>query len=246
MPYKPFMNRPTREVSESAKGKLGRPKAPPKPKPKRGRPASTALTDNQLAAQQAIEAHVLRQGTAPTYEWLGRELGVTRATAQAAVKELERKGWVKRGGVRQSLAVTRWLADRDRGEHPETVAVRLLGRIAAGQPIEVVEGNDRVMELPNLVAPGAGFYYLRLVGTSMVDDHILDGDLVLAKRQDQIDHDGQIAVVLVKGRDATLKRVYREGAKVRLQPASAEHQPRWERAEDVVIQGRVVSIIRMC
>jgi repressor LexA len=246
MPYKPLSERPSRSVSERAKARLGRPPTPPEPKRPRGRPPSRALTDRQLEAQRAIELHVLTNGTGPTYVWLGERMGVTRATAQSYVSELERKGWVKRGGGKQSLAVTRWLADQDRGERPETVTVRLLGRIAAGQPIEVVEESDRVIELPNLVAPGEGFYYLRVHGTSMVDDHILDGDLVLAKRQDQIDYDGQIAVVLVKGREATLKRVYREGSRVRLQPASAEHEPRWERADDVVVQGRVVSIIRLC
>ena len=118
----------------------------------------------------------------------------------------------------------------------------LLGRIAAGAPVEAIAGQD-TLNFSDFTAD-AGTYALQVRGDSMIEDHICDGDYVLIHRTAQA-RDGEIVVALVDGMETTLKRFYREsGDRVRLQPANASMRPILKPSESVSIQGKVLAVLR--
>jgi len=118
----------------------------------------------------------------------------------------------------------------------------LVGRIAAGRPLEAVEERE-TLSLSDF-ARGKNSFVLQVKGSSMIEDHIMDGDFVVCE-QTQVANPGEIVVALVNNDEATLKRFYREGAgKIRLQPANSEMSPIVVAANDVKIQGRVIGVLR--
>jgi repressor LexA len=118
----------------------------------------------------------------------------------------------------------------------------LVGRIAAGRPLEAVEERE-TLSLGDF-AHGGNSFALQVKGTSMIEDHIMDGDFVVCE-QTQVANPGDIVVALINGEEATLKRFYREGTgKVRLQPANSEIAPIVVPANEVKIQGRVIGVLR--
>ena len=117
----------------------------------------------------------------------------------------------------------------------------LLGRIAAGRPLEAVE-NPESISLADFTR-SRDVYVLQVKGESMQDEAILDGDYVLVEKAETA-RDGEIVVALVDGSDATLKRIYREGASTRLQPSNATMQPIIVPAQSVQVQGRVIGVLR--
>jgi repressor LexA len=117
----------------------------------------------------------------------------------------------------------------------------LLGRIAAGHPLEAVE-NPESISLADFTR-SKEVYVLQVKGESMQDEHIMDGDYVLVEKADTA-RDGEIVVALVDGTDATLKRIYREGETTRLQPSNAAMNPILLPASSVQVQGRVIGVLR--
>jgi repressor LexA len=120
------------------------------------------------------------------------------------------------------------------------VVVPLLGTIAAGRPLEALERSDEYVPIPASLARGAA-YVLRVAGSSMIEDAILDGDLVVVQPCERVEN-GQAAVVLLPDGTATLKRVHLEKDCVRLQPANSTMQPIF--VDSVRVRGRVVGLIR--
>jgi len=146
----------------------------------------------------------------------------------------------------------------DNGEHRPTVTpvaalmpaqvlgnmeFPLLGRIAAGQPVEAIP-NAETFSFGDFTGGRGNLFVLRVKGDSMIDDHICNGDYILVEGAQTADN-GDIVVALIEGTDATLKRFFRErDGKVRLQPANAQMDPIMVSARDVRIQGRVVGVLR--
>jgi repressor LexA len=119
----------------------------------------------------------------------------------------------------------------------------LLGRIAAGQPVEAIS-NPETFSLRDLSTGKDNIFVLRVKGDSMIDDHICDGDYILVEGGNTA-QTGEIVVALIEGTDATLKRFFREASgKVRLQPANAQMEPIVLPAREVKIQGRVIGVLR--
>ena len=119
----------------------------------------------------------------------------------------------------------------------------LLGRIAAGQPVEAIP-NAETFSFGDFTRGRGSLFVLRVKGDSMVDDHICNGDYILVEGA-QTAENGDIVVALIEGTDATLKRFFREAnGKVRLQPANAQMDPIVVPAREVKIQGRVVGVLR--
>jgi len=119
----------------------------------------------------------------------------------------------------------------------------LLGRIAAGQPVEAI-ADPETLSLGDIAGGKSNIYVLRVKGDSMIDDHICDGDYILVEGT-QTAENGEIVVALTGGTDATLKRFFREsGGKVRLQPANAQMEPILVPAREVKIQGKVIGVLR--
>jgi repressor LexA len=119
----------------------------------------------------------------------------------------------------------------------------LLGRIAAGQPVEAVP-NAETFSFGDFTAGRGSLFVLRVKGDSMIDDHICNGDYILVEGT-QTAENGEIVVALIEGTDATLKRFFRApNGKIRLQPANAQMDPIVVPAREVNIQGRVVGVLR--
>lgn len=117
----------------------------------------------------------------------------------------------------------------------------MLGRIAAGLPVEAIENRESLSL--NEIVDNKAVFALEVRGESMRDDHIMHGDYVLVEKA-QTARQGEIVVALVDGTETTLKRFYQEGSVVRLQPANAEMEPIYVPASRVAIQGRVLAIVR--
>jgi repressor LexA len=209
-----------------------------------------ALTRRQKQVYDFISNFVDRHGYSPSYEEIAEGLGLSSlATVHKHISNLEDKQLLRRdynrsrsidllkprGLMKQSLAVAAAAAAEN------NMSLPLLGRIAAGQPLEAVE-NPESISLSDFTR-SKEVYVLQVKGESMQDEHILDGDYVLVEKANSA-RDGEIVVALVGGSDATLKRIYVEGNKVRLQPSNAAMKPIIVPAASVQVQGRVIGVLR--
>jgi repressor LexA len=167
------------------------------------------------------------------------------ATVHKHILALESKQYLKRGfNQSRSLEIAPKYYDEQRRHSgaPEPMEIPLLGRIAAGVPVEAVAGNETISFADFVGDPNT--YALQVRGESMVDDHICDGDYVLVERAVDA-RDGEIVVALVDGMETTLKRFFREpGDRVRLQPANAAMQPIYVNGSQLAIQGKVLAVLR--
>jgi repressor LexA len=124
----------------------------------------------------------------------------------------------------------------------DVIELPLHGRIAAGAPIEALEGQSTLPVPAALLGPGE-HYALEVSGDSMVEAGIFDGDFALVKRTDSA-RDGEIVVALVRGEEATLKYLRKEGGQVRLDPANAAYDPQYYRPDEVQVQGKLAGLLR--
>jgi len=203
------------------------------------------LTKRQKQVLDFLVGFQDKHGYAPSFEEMARALKLTSlATVHKHISTLERKGFIRRGYNQSRSIEVMQLPKPVREQVIERHATELplLGRIAAGRPLEAVEEKE-TFSLGEF-ARGGNRFVLQVKGNSMVDDHIMDGDFIVVE-QTQVANAGEIVVALVGGDDATLKRFYRESSgKIRLQPANSEMQPIIVAAQDVKIQGRVVGVLR--
>src|SRR5436309_3943233 len=203
-----------------------------------------AITRRQRQVYDLISRFVAEKGYSPSFEEIAKGLGLSSlATVHKHVSNLQKKGLLTRdynrsrsidllppkGKLKQSMAVN------------TAMVLPLLGRIAAGRPIEAVADNETI-SLADFVRSKEAFV-LEVRGDSMQDEAILDGDYVMVEKT-KIAHNGDIIVALVSGSDATLKRFYRDGDRIRLQPSNAKMKPIIVPAADVQIQGRVIGVLR--
>ena len=196
------------------------------------------LTRRQAEVLEFARDFDRRTGYSPTLEEIGEALGVNRVTAFEHVRALEEKGWIRtRKHCSRSIEI---LPDEDAVES----GIPVLGRIAAGAPIEALEDPES-LALSDLVPPGTKCFFLRVVGDSMIEDHIQDGDFVLVESRAHA-RPGETVVALLDGAEATLKRFYRQGTDVRLEPRNSSLQPIVVPAQRVEIQGIVVGVVRRC
>jgi repressor LexA len=191
-----------------------------------------------------IAGFLEKEGYCPSYEEIARGLDLASlATVHKHISVLEAKSYLKRGfNQSRSLELAPKYMQEQRRAKPVTLEIPLLGRIAAGLPVESVE-NRETLNFADFAGDGNTFA-LQVRGQSMIDDHICDGDMILLERVSQA-RDGDIVVALVSGNETTLKRFYREGSDmVRLQPANAALKPIMVPARDVQIQGRLLAVLR--
>jgi repressor LexA len=203
-----------------------------------------ALTRRQRQVLDFLAHFMDEHGYCPSYEEIARGLELASlATVHKHISVLETKGYLKRGfNQSRSLELAPKFLQEQRRSRTTTLEIPLLGRIAAGSPVESVEQKE-VLNLADFAGRGNTFA-LQVRGDSMIDDHICDGDVILLERVAEA-HDGEIVVALVGGSDSTLKRFYRESADtVRLQPANAALKPILEPAHNVEIQGRLLAVLR--
>lgn len=195
-----------------------------------------ALTRRQRQIVDFLRAYGAEHGMSPTLEEIASHFGVNKVTVFGHVAELERKGLLRR----TAPGVSRGLQLLAHGSGSPPGALPILGRIAAGAPIEAIEDPD-VLDLNDLIPDGREVYALRVQGESMIEDGIRDGDLVLVERRNHA-RDGETVVAVLPDGEATLKRLYREGDGYRLQPANAALKPL--HVHDLEIRGVVLGVVR--
>jgi repressor LexA len=202
-----------------------------------------ALTKRQKQVLDFIAQFLDDNGYCPSFDEIARGLNLASlATVHKHISVLESKNYLKRGfNQSRSLELAPKYLQEIRRTRPAAMEIPLLGRIAAGAPVEAVEQKE-MLNFADFAGNGNTFA-LEVRGNSMIDDHICDGDLILLQRDVEA-HDGDIVVALVAGSEATLKRFYREGDRVRLQPANAALKPIFVPAKDVQIQGRLLAVLR--
>jgi repressor LexA len=202
------------------------------------------LTRRQRQILDFYRDYSQRHGISPTLEEVAVNFGVNKVTIFGHVAELERKGVLSRAarGISRGLQLVDSSAEaEDTGAGSGSATrVLVLGNIAAGRPIETVEHPEE-LDLGDLLPRDRDVYALRVRGDSMIDDGVHDGDIVLVERRDQA-RDGEMVVAVLPDEQATLKRIYRDGARWRLQPSHPTLAPIY--SDDVEVRGRVIGVVR--
>ena len=201
-------------------------------------------TQRQKEILDYITRFLERHGYVPSYAQIARQFGVkSRATIAKHIAALERRGLIVREHEDGSFALNVKVED---SSSESLVEVRLLGHIAAGAPLEVVEDEERIPVprfLLGRVKPDR-VYALKVKGDSMIDEHICDGDIALIENRTDA-RDGEIVVaLLIEENQATLKRMYRRGLNIELQPANSQLQPFTVPAHQVRVQGIFRGLLR--
>lgn len=203
-----------------------------------------ALTKRQKEFLEFLSGFLEKRGYSPSYEEIAEGLSLASlATVHKHILALESKHYLKRGfNQSRSLELAPKYYDEQRQHRPPSLEIPLLGRIAAGAPVEAMAGQESLSFSD--FGGDSGTYALQVRGESMIEDHICDGDYVLVQRTDGA-RDGDIVVALVDGLETTLKRFYPEpGERVRLQPANATMAPIYVSRAALQIQGKVLAVLR--
>ena len=206
-----------------------------------------ALTRRQKEVMDFLAGFIKKNGYSPSYEELAAGLSVASlATVHKHIQALEAKHYLRRNyNHSRSLEIgQRYLSEEMARREPSNgrESVPLLGRIAAGSPVEAIQ-NPETLHFSDFVGDESTFA-LQVRGESMIDDHICSGDFVLVERTSSV-RNGDIVVALVDGNDATLKRYYAEAdGRVRLQPANAAMAPIYVSPDSLEVQGRVLAVMR--
>src|SRR6185312_4576850 len=198
-----------------------------------------AITRRQKEVIDFLSTFTTKNGYSPSYEEIAAGLGLSSlATVHKHVTNLQNKGMLQRAHNRsRSIDVIPQRA----GKKPVYDRLPLLGRIAAGKPVEAIESAESI-SLGDIIG-NREVFALEVRGDSMRDEHIVSGDYVLVERT-RVAREGEIVVALIDGSDATLKRFYREGNMIRLQPSNTEMAPIYAQATNVSIQGKVLGVLR--
>ena len=204
-----------------------------------------ALTKRQKDFLNFLSSFLAEKGYSPSYDEIATGMNLASlATVHKHIQALEAKQYLKRGfNQSRSLEISpRYYDEQRKHSTAASQEIPLLGRIAAGTPVEALAGNETLSFADFADDPNT--YALKVRGESMIDDHICDGDFVLVERAAEA-RDGEIVVALVNGTESTLKRFYREpDGWARLQPANSAMQPIRVRQESLQIQGKVLAVLR--
>ena len=189
------------------------------------------LTKRQREIYEYLKEHIRSKGYAPSIAEIGKQFQLrSPATVHKHLVHLQQKGLIrKQHNLSRAIEVV---------GKPE---YSLLGYIAAGEPIEVLDHREVIALLPD--AGDKDIFVLRVKGNSMIEDHIQDGDYVIVERRN-VAENGETVVALIDNDRATLKRFYREKGRVRLQPAHPDMKPIIVREGDFAIQGVVIGVLR--
>ncbi|WP_086607622.1 transcriptional repressor LexA [Erythrobacter donghaensis] len=225
------------------------------------------LTAKQHELIRFIQQRLEETGISPSFEEMKEALDLkSKSGVHRLISALEERGFLRRLPNRaRALEVIREPGDTTpaRAAPPsdnvvpmvppaqrvsqavaanDVVELPLHGRIAAGAPIEALEGQSTLPVPAALLGPGE-HYALEVSGDSMIEAGIFDGDFALVRRTNTA-RDGEIVVALVRGEEATLKYLRREGGKVRLDPANATYDPQFYRPDEVEVQGKLAGLLR--
>jgi repressor LexA len=192
------------------------------------------INDKESAILSFIKDQISENGYPPSIREICKKFGFSSPRAgQKYLESLEEQGLILRIKERHSRGI----------KIPgmtQTVTLPFLGYIAAGAPIDVMETREEI-EVPRQLMSRKPCYVLQVRGNSMIEDHILNGDFIVVEKAETA-NDGEVIVALVNGTSATLKRIYKEKDRVRLEPANSTMKPIY--VKDVAVQGKVKGLFR--
>lgn len=199
----------------------------------------TELTEKEMQIYQFVKNCIERDGYAPAVRDICRALGIrSTSTVHNYLHRLDAKGALQMSS-RKSRALRIETDISDSGE--QTRRVPILGRVTAGIPILAVENYDGYVDFPTVMSRGrANLFALRVMGESMIEAGILDGDIVIVESMHHAD-DGDIVVAMIED-EATVKRFYRDNGRIRLQPENSAMKPIY--ATEVTVLGKVIANFR--
>jgi repressor LexA len=212
------------------------------------------LTAKQRELLLFIDKSLKGSGISPSFDEMREALELkSKSGVHRLISALEERGFIRRLPNRARALEVLKLPEMQSGSVVElrptapapandTVEIPLHGRIAAGTPIEALQGTECFPVPAALLGPGEHFA-LEVSGDSMVEEGILDGDFALIRKADTA-HDGEIVVALIDHEEATLKTYRREGRMIRLDPANSRYEPQRYDEDRVTIQGRLAGLIR--
>ncbi len=212
------------------------------------------LTRKQHELLTYIRDQLAETGVSPSFEEMKDALDLkSKSGVHRLISALEERGFIRRLPNRaRALEVTRMpdmqgAASMGSGlpkpaNSNDMIELQLHGRIAAGTPIEALQGTETLPVPAALLGPGE-HYALQVAGDSMVEEGILDGDFALIRKTDTA-RDGEIVVALVDNAEATLKTFRREGSMIRLDPANRRYDAQRYRPDQVQVQGRLAGLLR--
>jgi repressor LexA len=218
-------------------------------KMQRHKKSQTDITPRQLQILRAIATFADKHCYLPTIAELAGRLNISRSTAFEHIAELRRKGLLCESPLKARSSKPTQEAQRllkQTGTHSQqqellqAQGIPLLGKIAAGKPVEAFE-NRETLSLPDCFGGGDDVFALEVSGDSMIEEDIRDGDYVICKKANTA-RNGQIVVALTDDENTTLKKFYREDARVRLQPANKDYEPIY--TDDCRIQAVAVGLLR--
>ncbi len=213
------------------------------------------LTRKQHELLLYIDARLSETGISPSFEEMKEALDLkSKSGVHRLISALVERGFIRRLPNRaralevvkipemKGAAAGKAPVVPPRAANDDVLDIPLHGRIAAGTPIEALQGTDTLPVPAALLGPGE-HYALEVAGDSMVEEGILDGDYALIRRQETA-RDGEIVVALINNEEATLKTYRREGQMIRLDPANRQYDPQRYREDQIQIQGRLAGLLR--
>lgn len=206
-----------------------------------------SLSDRQQRILEFIKMFSERSGYPPTIREIGEAVGISSTSVvNYNLNVLQREGLIFRDKtVSRGIRLAESESPRRASLH--TIAVPLLGHIAAGQPIDSPDSAytpEDTVDVPVDLVPDSNVFALKVKGTSMIDALINDGDTVIMKPVVSANNGDMVAVWLIDREETTLKRFYNEGARVRLQPENSTMEPIYVDPKVVRVQGKVVAVVR--
>lgn len=199
-----------------------------------------ALTKRQREMLDFIEGFVRFRGYSPSFEEIAENFGYrSLATVHEHLSNLQAKGYITKN-YNESRSIELIEADLQIA----AIELPLRGTVAAGHPIEAIEEQETIAVPEDMIAGSTSEHYvLRVRGRSMIDEQIRDGDFVIVQSRHTA-HNGEMVIALIDGENATMKKYYHEGARVRLQPANPTLEAMYFDEDRVTIQGVVIGVIR--
>ena len=201
------------------------------------------LTARQQEIYDFIARVIRNQGYPPTIREIMEAFGIASTNGvRTTLSALEKKGYIRRTAMlSRSIELTDY---QDASLSGDVREVPVIGRVAAGEPILAIENIERTLAVDSGFVPRGDVFALKVEGDSMRDAGIFDGDFVLARHQESA-HQGEIVVAVI-GEEATVKRYYREGSRVKLMPENEAYQPIvvGESHDSFRIAGKIVGLMR--
>ena len=209
------------------------------------------LTRKQKELLDYLTAHAEKSEVSPSFDEMRDALGLaSKSGIHRLVSGLEERGYIRRLATRARAIeilkpVTSAAADLGRSvtSAADVVSLPLLGKIAAGTPIEALRDPSNQLDVPASMLGRGEHFALEIVGDSMMEACILDGDTVVIERAETANH-GDIVVALIQKQEATLKRLLKEPGRIGLQAENPRYKTRYFQTDDVEVQGRLTGLIR--